>query len=76
MNAREAVLSAARLGVRADNAEDGYAQIRSMTGMVFADADLAEAVAAGVREGLIRDPVQLLPQHLQCVWQLVLERDP
>jgi hypothetical protein len=76
MSAREAVLTAAHFGVRADNAEEGYAQIRSITATEFADAELAEAVAASVRDGLIRDPVRLLPQHLQCFWQLVLEQDP
>jgi hypothetical protein len=76
MSAREAVLTAARSGVRADNAEEGYAQIRSITGTDFPDAELAEAVAASVRDGLIGDPVQLLPQRLQCFWQLVFERNP
>jgi hypothetical protein len=75
MSAREAVLTAAHLGVRADNAEEGYAQIRSITGAEFPDAELAEAVAEIVHDGLIRDPVRLLPQHLQCFWQLVLEQD-
>jgi hypothetical protein len=75
MSAREAVLTAAHLGVRADNAEEGYAQIRSITGTEFPDAELAGAVAEIVHDGLIRDPVRLLPQHLQCFWQLVLEQD-
>ena len=75
MIAREAVLTAAHLGVRADNAEEGYAQIRSITGTEFPDAELAGAVAEIVHDGLIRDPVRLLPQHLQCFWQLVLEQD-
>jgi hypothetical protein len=76
MSAREAVLTAAHFGVRADNAEEGYAQIRNVTGTMFPDAELAEAVAASVRDGLIQDPVRLLPQHLQCFWQLVPEQDP
>jgi hypothetical protein len=75
MSAREAVLTAAHLGVRADNAEEGYAQIRRISGTEFPDADLAEAVAEIVHDGLIRDPVRLLPQRLQCFWQLVLEQD-
>lgn len=75
MSAREAVLTAAHLGVRADNAEEGYAQIRSITGTEFPDAELAGAVAEIVHDGLIRDPVRLLSQQLQCFWQLVLEQD-
>ena len=53
MSAREAVLTAAHLGVRADNAEEGYAQIRSITGTEFPDAELAGAVAEIVHDGLI-----------------------
>jgi hypothetical protein len=75
MSAREAVLTAAHLGVWADNAEEGYAQIRSITDTEFPDAELAEAVAEIVHDGLIRDPVRLLSQQLQCFWQLVLEQD-
>ena len=75
MKAREAVLNAARIGVRADNAEEGCTEIRSMTGTDFSDAELAEAVRLNVREGLVRDPIRLLPQHLQCFWQLELTED-
>lgn len=70
MDAREAVLNAAHVGVRADTAEEGFARIRRITGKEFSDAELAEAVAASVRDGLVLDPVRLLPQCLQCFWQL------
>jgi hypothetical protein len=74
MDAQEAVLSAARTGVRADSAEEGFAQIRGITGTDFPDAELADAVAVSVHNGLVPDPIRLLPQHLQCFWQLELAR--
>lgn len=72
MTAHEAVLTAARMGVRADTPEEGLAQIRSMSGLALTDAELAEVVAEGVRNRLLLDPVRLLPGHLQCFWQLEL----
>jgi hypothetical protein len=74
MSPREAVLAAAQTGVDADTAEEGFAEIRTLTSMTFSDAELAEAVAAAVREGLVRDPVRLLAGALQCRWQLKLAR--
>jgi hypothetical protein len=73
-NAREAVLAAARTGLRADTAEEGFAQIRSLNGSQFSDTELAQAVAEAVRNRLLRDPVRLLPGHLQCFWQLELAK--
>jgi hypothetical protein len=72
MNARDAVLVAARMGLRADSAEEGFAQIRSLNGASFSDSELTQAVSEAVRERLLRDPVRLLPGHLQCFWQLEL----
>jgi len=72
ISAREAVLTAARMGVRADTPEEGFARIRSLSGFPFSDAELAEAVAGAVGDGLLRDPARLLPRHLQCFWQLEL----
>lgn len=74
MSPREAILTAARIGVDADTAEEGFAEIRTVTGMTCSDTELAEAVAAAVRDGLVRDPVRLLPGALQCRWQLELAR--
>ena len=70
MSPRDAVLAAARIGVDADTAEDGFAEIRALTGTKFTDAELAEAVATTVCDRLIRDPVRLLPSALQCRWLL------
>lgn len=72
MTPREAVLAAARAGVDADTAEEGFAEIRALTGLAVSDAALAEAVAACVRERLVRDPVRLEPGALQCRWVLAL----
>jgi hypothetical protein len=75
MDARDAVLSAARRGVEADTAEEGFARIRDASGTSFSDAELAVAVATGVRESVICDPVRLLPGRLQCCWRLELAPD-
>jgi hypothetical protein len=70
MDPREAVLTAARAGLRAETAEEGFAAIRALTGTAFNDAELAEAVANAVAERRLRDPVRLLPGELQCHWKL------
>jgi hypothetical protein len=72
MTSRDAVLTAAQATVDADTAEEGLAEIRALAGTEFSDAELAAAVAAAVREGLVRDPVRLLPGALQCRWRLEL----
>ncbi len=74
MSPREAILTAARIGVDADTAEEGFAELRTLTNLTFSDAELAEAVASAVRQGLVLDPVRLLPGALQCRWQLELAR--
>ncbi len=70
MSPRDAVLIAARIGTEADTAEEGFTNIRALTGTTFSNTELAEAVAAAVRDGFIRDPVRLLSGALQCRWQL------
>jgi hypothetical protein len=70
MNAREAVLAAAREGLRADTAEEGFSEIRRLLGVDFTDAELANALAEAVAQHLVRDPVRLLPGALQCHWRL------
>ncbi len=74
MDAFDAVMAAARIGVRADTAEEGFALIRDRADTAASDAELAEAVAAGVRNGMLRDPVRLEAGHLQCYWKLELTR--
>jgi hypothetical protein len=75
MTAREAVLAVARMGLRAETAEEGFAAIRHMTETAFSDAELAEALAETVASHVIRDPVRLLPGALQCHWRLEFARD-
>lgn len=65
-----AVLAAARARIDADTAEDGFAAIRALARVTFPDAELAEAVAACVRDRTLRDPVRLEPGALQCRWVL------
>ncbi len=75
MTAREAVLAAARAGLRAETAEEGFAAIREQTRTAFSDAELAATVADAVAERDILDPVRLMPGALQCHWRLELGRD-
>jgi hypothetical protein len=70
MDARTAVLAAAKARLVVDSAEEGFAEIRARTACSASDAALADAVAALVRERLLRDPVRLLPGRLQCFWCL------
>lgn len=70
MTAREAVLAAARAGLRAETAEEGFATIRAITGTPFKDTELAHAVAQAVADGALRDPVRLEVGALQCHWKL------
>jgi hypothetical protein len=72
MDAREAVLAAARAGLRAETAEEGFAAIRERTRSAFSNAELADAVAAAVAERVVVDPVRLMPGALQCHWRLSL----
>ena len=69
---RDAVLAAASDRPRGDTAESGYATIRTLTGTNFSDAELAEAVAVCVADGLLRDPVRLEQGALQCYWRAEL----
>ena len=72
MDAREVVLTAARKGLRAETAEEGFAAMRRVTSTSFSDAELAGAVAAAVAERVLRDPIRLMPGALQCHWKLEL----
>jgi hypothetical protein len=61
--------------VSAPSAEAGQAEIERLTGAVFDPAAFAEAVAGLLRDRLIREPVRLEPQALQCHWRLELTPD-
>lgn len=76
MAAEATILRAAWKGaVTADNAEDGFARIRVLTGSALDNAALAGAVADCLRRKLIREPVRLPEGALQCHWTLELTPD-
>jgi len=73
MTPTEAVLFAAWKGaVTADNAEDGFDRLRTITGSALTNAEIADAVAECLRRKLVRDPVRLPEGALQCHWTLEL----
>jgi len=61
--------------VSATNAELAQAEIERLSGQTLDAADFAAAVAALLRDGLIRDPIRLEDQALQCHWRLELTPD-
>jgi hypothetical protein len=56
--------------VNVDTAEIGLDVLGDRLGADIPRAALAEAVAEGVRRGLLHDPVRLPPGALQCHWHL------
>ena len=56
--------------VSAPNAELAQAELERLTGQPI--TDFAEAIATLLRENLIRDPIRLEDQALQCHWRLEL----
>jgi hypothetical protein len=61
--------------VSAPSAEAGQAEIERLTATAFDPAQFAAAVAGLLRDGLIREPIRLEPQALQCHWRLELTPD-
>jgi hypothetical protein len=57
--------------INADTAEIGL-DILSKGLRPASPADIAEAVRDAVRQGLLREPVRLLPGALHCHWHLEL----
>ena len=57
--------------IREPNIEAGFERYRAITGDGDYDA-FRDAVAACLREGLIREPIRLPEGALQCHWQLEL----
>ncbi len=58
--------------VSAPSAELAQAEIERLAGQTLDATDFAAAVAALLRDGLIRDPIRLEDQALQCHWRLEL----
>ena len=65
-----------RIGLRhfvsTPNAETAQAEIERLSGTTLDAADFAAAVAMLLRDGLIREPIRLEDQSLQCHWRLEL----
>jgi hypothetical protein len=69
---RVLLLAGLRNFVTADNAEDGFARIQAIAGDKLDPTRFHDAVAACLRDGLIREPVRLPEGALQCHWRLEL----
>ena len=65
-----------RTGLRhfidAPNAEAALAEIEGLSGTRIDPTTFADAIAALLHDGLIRDPVRLEEHALQCHWRLEL----
>ena len=73
MPTTDVILRAASQGaVTADNVELGFARVREITGSALDDTAMAAAIAACLRDKLIREPVRLPEGALQCHWTLEL----
>ncbi len=73
MDARSLLLTTAFRNVISEpNIEAGFARFAELTGGPVAYDAFCDAVADGLRTGLIREPVRLLEGALQCHWHLEL----
>jgi len=54
------------------SAEAAYEHFRALAGGMLEAEAFHDAVAACVRQGLIREPLRLDEQSLHCHWRLVL----
>jgi hypothetical protein len=68
----QAVLRAGRAGVRADNAEAAVGLVAETAGETLDAALFHQAIAACLRDGLIREPLRLEANSLHCHWHLEL----
>jgi hypothetical protein len=73
----KALLLAAALGHRINeaNIEAGFERFQSCTGGSVDYQAFCDAVAACLRDGLIREPIRLPEGALQCHWHLELTPD-
>ncbi|MCC7280739.1 MAG: hypothetical protein IT556_00065 [Acetobacteraceae bacterium] len=58
--------------ISAPTSELAQDEVARVTGQPIDPAAFADAVAALLRDGLIRDPIRLEDQALQCHWRLEL----
>jgi len=70
---RELLLTAAfRNVINEPNIEAGFQRFSALTGNAMDFGAFSDAVAACLRDGLIREPVRLPEGALQCHWHLEL----
>lgn len=73
LDARKLVLRTAfRNVINQPNIEAGFQQFSALTGNDIDFGAFSDAVAACLRDGLIREPVRLPEGALQCHWHLEL----
>jgi hypothetical protein len=71
-DARNALLTVAfRHAISEPNIEAGYERFRAINDAIDYEA-FCDAIAASVRDGLIREPIRLPEGALQCHWHLEL----
>jgi hypothetical protein len=64
--------TAFRHTINEPNIEAGFARFAAIAGVDVAYAAFCDAVAAALRDGLIREPIRLPEGALQCHWHLEL----
>jgi len=73
MDAKSLLLRAAfRHSINEPTIEAGYERFRAIAGATIDYQTFADAVAACLREGLVREPIRLPEGALQCHWHLEL----
>jgi hypothetical protein len=73
MDAKSLLLTTAlRHSINEPNIEAGFERFRAVTGDHADYPSFCDAVAACLREGLIREPIRLPEGALQCHWHLEL----
>jgi hypothetical protein len=73
MDARSLLLATAfRHSINEPNIETGFGRLREVSGQPIEYDAFCAAVAACLREGLIREPIRLPEGALQCHWHLEL----
>ena len=64
--------TAFRHSINEPNIEAGFERFASLTGSSLDYGAFCDAVAAALRDGLIREPIRLPEGALQCHWHLEL----
>ena len=66
------IIVAFRHVINEPNIETGFERFVALTGQPVTYDEFCEAVAASLRDGLIREPIRLPEGALQCHWHLEL----